>query len=180
MTYSEIDKAICDIAKEMVAECKSRLDAIPKDNKTERKALQLEHGMYAFCCNAGLLTSSNRDGCLNTRRIFTERLLSRRLPLNRLNQFYKQLDETEKMRFIAAAQAEIFIKDQWLPEQIPAFLPTNRSVQFPNSPVSFLSAVPTKHRYHSPALRFSSPVSAPVPPTPRQTKVSLRCCIHGC
>ena len=120
MTYLEIDKAICDIAKEMVAECKTRLDAIPKDNKTERKALQLEHGMYTFCCNAGMLTSPKRDGCLKARRNFTERTLSRRPTLSRLNQFYQQLDETEKMRFIAATQAEIFIKDQWLPEQLSA------------------------------------------------------------
>lgn len=120
MTYLEIDKAICDIAKEMVTECKTRLDAIPKDNKTERKALQLEHGMYTFCCNAGMLTSPKRDGCLKARRNFTERTLSRRPTLSRLNQFYQQLNEMEKMRFIAATQAEIFIKDQWLPEQISA------------------------------------------------------------
>ena len=36
-------------------ELKARLDAVPKDKATERKAVQLEYGIYTFCGNAGLL-----------------------------------------------------------------------------------------------------------------------------
>ena len=55
MTYLEIDKALVDITREKCAECKSRLESTPKDNVTERKALQVELGMYTLCGNAGLL-----------------------------------------------------------------------------------------------------------------------------
>ena len=48
MTYLEIDQAIVDITRQMCAECKARLDTIPKENGTERKAVQLEYGMYTF------------------------------------------------------------------------------------------------------------------------------------
>ena len=37
MHYLEIDKAMYDIAIQKYNECQSRLDAVPKENKNERK-----------------------------------------------------------------------------------------------------------------------------------------------
>ena len=49
MNYLEIDKAILDITQEMCKNCQAKLDTVSKENVTERKAVQLEYGMYAFC-----------------------------------------------------------------------------------------------------------------------------------
>ena len=55
MTALEIDKAMYDIVKEKYDECQSRLDAVPKENKAERKALIIEREMYGLCNRAGIL-----------------------------------------------------------------------------------------------------------------------------
>ena len=114
MTYLEIDQAIIEITRQKCAECKARLDAIPKENTTERKAVQLEYGMYTFCGNAGLLHQGNREAPLKTRQRFLGNKLHK---YPKLNDVYQSLDEEEKLRFLAALQAEIFLRDQWLGEQ---------------------------------------------------------------
>ena len=49
MTYLEIDKVISDIAEEKCADAKSRLDAVSKENTTERKAIiQARVGQGSF------------------------------------------------------------------------------------------------------------------------------------
>ena len=111
MTYLEIDKAISDIAEEKCAEAKSRLDAVSKENTTERKAIMLEHAMYKFCCNAGLLSSPKREENLRARRSYLNRVISK---YNNLNEAYQNLSEEGKLGFVAALQSEIFIRDQWL------------------------------------------------------------------
>ncbi len=117
MTYLEIDKAIVDITRRMCAECKDRLDGIPKENTTERKAVQLEYGMYTFCGNAGVLfnTVGEREGGLKKRRVFFQNVLPK---YPRLRSIHERLDEEEKMRLLAAWQAELFIRDQWLGAQL--------------------------------------------------------------
>ena len=111
MTYLEIDKALYDIVAEKYNECQSRLDSVPKDNKSERKALIIEREMYGLCNRAGLLvyTLEKREGVLaNRKRVIGEIL--RKYP--KLNKVFTQLNEEEKMRFIAALQAEIYMRDQ--------------------------------------------------------------------
>ena len=74
MTDLEIDAALVAITRQKCEECKARLDAIPKTNATERKAVQLEYGMYTFCGNAGLLFNSVGSGqryCMSDRRYGT-------------------------------------------------------------------------------------------------------------
>lgn len=115
MTYLEIDKFIVDITKEKYNDCKRRLDLIPKENSTERKAVQLELGMYNFCGNAGLLFTPNRENSLNTRLIVMNQLVPRYPSLNGV---YSGLTESEKRIFVAALQAETFIRCTWLPEQL--------------------------------------------------------------
>lgn len=114
MTYLEIYKAIADITKEKCIECKNRLDMIPKENSTERKAVQLEYGIYNFCSNAGLLygsDSTKAEECLKKRKVFIIREIHKYPGLSTL---YQSINEEEKMRFVSALQAEIFIRDQWL------------------------------------------------------------------
>ncbi len=116
MNYLDIDRAMVDLTRDMCAGCKSRLDAVPKENGTERKALQLEYGMYTFCGNAGLLFNTTGERkIMHIRRHVLENDMLKRFP--KLNLAYQALDEEEKLCFVAALQAEIFIRDQWLKEQ---------------------------------------------------------------
>ena len=82
MNYLDIDKALVDITRAKCDECKARLDATPKDNKAERKALQIELGMYTVCGNAGLLfnTYGTREGLYRTRQNFWNYALLTKYP----------------------------------------------------------------------------------------------------
>lgn len=114
MTYLEIDKAIIAITQEKCDECKARLDAIPKKNATEKKAVQLEYGMYTFCGSAGGLfnTYQTREQALRGRQHYFLNRVLHKYP--KLNCTYQKLSDEEKMCFIASLQAEIFIRDQWI------------------------------------------------------------------
>ena len=61
MTDIEIDKALIDILAEKKQACEARLAAIPKENKTEKKALHLELGMYTLCQNAEWLRNTGSN-----------------------------------------------------------------------------------------------------------------------
>ena len=111
MTYLEIDKALYDIVNEKYNECQGRLDTVPKENKNERKALIIEREMYGLCNRAGILVYvlGKRENVLTMRRRVIGQILQR---YPKLNEVFTQLDEEEKMRFIAALQAEIYMRDQ--------------------------------------------------------------------
>ena len=116
MTHLEIDAALVAITRQMCEECKARLDAIPKTNATERKAVQLEYGMYTFCGNAGLLfnTGWERTKVLHVRQTLWN---------NELHNFphiqtrYQTLDDEEKPCFHAALHGELYLRQSWLGEQ---------------------------------------------------------------
>ena len=117
MTYLEIDQALIQITRQKCEECKKRLDEIPKENTTERKAVQVEYGMYAFCGNAGLLFNTyNRDMVLLKTRVRFLKNTLRKYP--RLQRVYQDLNNDEQLCFCAALQAELFVRDQWLGTQI--------------------------------------------------------------
>ena len=111
MTYLEIDKALYDIVNEKYNECQSRLDAVANENKNERKALIIEREMYGLCNRAGLIVYvlGKRENVLAMRRRLVGQILHK---YPKLNEVFTQLDEEEKMRFISALQAEIFMRDQ--------------------------------------------------------------------
>ena len=111
MTYLEIDKALYDIVNEKYNECQARLDSIPKENKNEYKALIIEREMYGLCNRAGLIVyvAEKRENVLAMRRRMIGQILQK---YPKLNEVFTQLDEEEKMRFIAALQAEIYMRDQ--------------------------------------------------------------------
>ena len=110
MTYLEIDKAMYDIVRDQYNECQSRLDAVPKENRNERKALIIEREMYGLCNRAGLLvyTLGKREEVLANRQKVMGKIL-RKYP--KLNAVFASLDNAEKMRFTAALQAEIYMRD---------------------------------------------------------------------
>lgn len=111
MTALEIDKAMYDIVKEKYDECQIRLNAVPKENKNERKALIIEREMYGLCNRAGLLVYAlgEREHCLTFRQKVIGQILQK---YPKLNEVFTKLDEKEKKIFIAAVQAEIFMRDQ--------------------------------------------------------------------
>ncbi|MBQ9120739.1 MAG: hypothetical protein IJY12_00040 [Clostridia bacterium] len=114
MTHIEIDKALIDILAEKKAECEARLKEIPKENKSEKKAVHLELGMYTLCQNAGFLvnTTGGREGVIRTRRTVIARILEK---YPELLAKFEALDEEDQLKFIAALQAEMFLRDQMLP-----------------------------------------------------------------
>ena len=114
MNYLDIDKALVDITRAKCDECKARLDATPKDNKAERKALQIELGMYTLCGNAGLLfnTYGTREGLYRTRQNFWNYALLTKYPKHQ--EVYSTLNDDEKLSFMAAWQADLFMRDQLL------------------------------------------------------------------
>lgn len=115
MTYSEIDATMVALTRELCAACAKKLATLTGNAPTERKAIQLELGIYTFCGNAGLLfNAASRDHWLVIRRPVVEQMLPR---YPRLQQIYHSLEEEEKPRFLAAVQAELFIRDQWLGQQ---------------------------------------------------------------
>ena len=115
MTDIEIDKALIDIMAEKKQACQARLDAIPKENKNEKKALHLELGMYTLCQNAGFLinTTGGREGVLRTRRAVIGQILSK---YPKMASVFAALDEEKQQEFTAALQAELFLRDQFLPQ----------------------------------------------------------------
>ncbi|MBQ2767824.1 MAG: hypothetical protein IJF49_07090 [Clostridia bacterium] len=116
MTYLEIDAAMIALTRAQCAACEEKLTALAGNVPTERKAIQLELGIYTFCGNAGLLFHSPapRENWLKTRRKIVEKTLPK---YPRLLQIYSELEEEKKPYFVAAVQAELFIRDQWLGQQ---------------------------------------------------------------
>ena len=111
MHYLEIDKAMYDIVIQKYNECQTRLHTVPKENKNERKALIIEREMYALCNHAGLLGNStdSREDVLVKRRQVIDRIMQK---YPRLNEQFIMLNDDGKMKFTAALQAEIFMRDQ--------------------------------------------------------------------
>ncbi len=107
MTYLEIDSAILAISQQMCNECKARLDAISKENRTERKAVQLEYAMYNFCSD---ILNDRKDNILRRQR-FLEKVM---YMTPELASAYQALDDERKLCFVAALHAQPFIQDQWV------------------------------------------------------------------
>lgn len=113
MNYLDIDKDLVDITRAKCVACKERLDAIPKDRAGERKALMIENGMYTLCGNAGLLfnTYGTREGLYRTRQNFFNYAMTK---YPRHGEIYATLSDDEKLSFMAAWQADLFMRDQLL------------------------------------------------------------------
>ena len=118
MNYLDIDKALVDVTRSKCNECKARLDAIPKDRAAERKALYIEYGMYTLCGNAGLLfnTYGTREVLYRkTRQNFWGYAMTK---YPRHGEIYATLNDDEKLSFMAAWQAELFMRNQLLEKYV--------------------------------------------------------------
>ena len=118
MNYLDIDKALVDVTRSKCNECKARLDAIPKDRAAERKALYIEYGMYTLCGNAGLLfnTDGGREVLYRkTRQNFWGYAMTK---YPRHGEVYATLNDDEKLSFVAAWQAELFMRNQLLEKYV--------------------------------------------------------------
>ena len=118
MTIYDIDRAMIDIVKERITECKARLDALPKNKVNARKAVQIELGMYTLCGNAGLMlsTAEKSDSARDSFFRLRQNVLCKILPkYPKLHKVYVGLDDEEQLRFVAALQSEIFMQDQIFP-----------------------------------------------------------------
>lgn len=114
MNFLDIDKALVDVTRSKCNECKARLDAIPKDRAAERKALYIEYGMYTLCGNAGLLfnTYGTREVLYRkTRQNFWGYAMTK---YPRHGEVYATLNDDEKLSFMAAWQADLFMRNQLL------------------------------------------------------------------
>ena len=118
MNFLDIDKALVDVTRAKCIECKARLDAIPKDRASERKALYIEYGMYTLCGNAGLLfnTGGGREVLYRkTRQNFWGYAMTK---YPRHGEVYATLNDDEKLSFMAAWQAELFMRNQLLEKYV--------------------------------------------------------------
>ena len=114
MTYLEIYSALLAINQTIRNECKARLDAIPKENCTERRAVQLEYAMYDFCSASGLFNTSQiqQQALEKQPHSFVYDKLLPKYP--KINSVYEALNNEDKWCFIAALHPELFIRDQWV------------------------------------------------------------------
>ena len=113
MNYLDIDKALVDLTRAKCAECKARLDAVPKDKPGERKALLIENGMYTLCGNAGLLFNAGweRQRTYQIRQSFWGMILPK---YPKHQEIYSSLNDDEKLSCMAARQADLFMREQLL------------------------------------------------------------------
>ena len=112
MTALEINKVMAEIALQRVKDCEERLKETPKDNKSERKAIQIELGMYSLCLRAGLLYYTT-EGKTNTVQIRKNRFMNISLKsFPSIAQIYEKASEEEKLCMVAALQGEMFMRDQ--------------------------------------------------------------------
>ncbi|MBQ8863071.1 MAG: hypothetical protein IJ021_10110 [Clostridia bacterium] len=114
MNAIEIYKAQEEIALEKYNECKARLAQTAEESKTEKKALYIELGMYSLCLRAGLFdrggtAPDHAETALEHRNKFMPRII---VKYPGINEAFRALGAEEKSRFIAAIQAELYMRDQ--------------------------------------------------------------------
>ena len=118
MNYLDIDKALVDVTRAKCNECRARLDAVPKDKAAERKALQIEYGMYTLCGNAGLqfnIGGAREVLYRKTRQSFWGYAMTK---YPRHEAIYATLNDDEKLSFMAAWVAELFMRNQLLDKYV--------------------------------------------------------------
>ncbi len=114
MNAIEIYKAQEDIANQKYMECKMRLEGVSAERKMERKALHIELGMYNLCLRAGLLDRGGNpidhaETALAHRNLFIPKII---VKYPGLAEIFRALSAEEKSEFIAAVQAELYMRDQ--------------------------------------------------------------------
>ncbi|MBQ4561293.1 MAG: hypothetical protein IJA55_03040 [Clostridia bacterium] len=114
MNATEIYEALCVLAKSLYDECTQRLNSVPHQNKTERKALLLEQGMYGLSLRAGLMYMTLSDDkardVIKVRQIVFERITKEEYP--QIYSQYEMMCDEEKQCMVSALQGEVFLRTQ--------------------------------------------------------------------
>ena len=114
MNAKDIYEALCGLAKSLYDECTVRLNSVPHQNKTERKALLLEQGMYSLSLRAGLLymtlSADKARDVIKVRQIVFEQITKEKYP--QIYSQYEMLCDDEKQRMVSALQSEVFLRTQ--------------------------------------------------------------------
>lgn len=115
MNVNEIYILLVKVIDGIRDECKSRLALVPKERKTEQKALKIELGMYSLCMRAGCLymtetNSEKEEAVLKLRTPICQNIMQNHFP--HIYELYLSLDDEEKAVMLSALQAELFMRDQ--------------------------------------------------------------------
>ncbi len=115
MNISKIYNSLVEITKNIYDECKLRLDSVPKEHKTEQKAMKIELGMYSLCMRAGCLyMTANKEkkgeSVLRLRSPICQNIMQNYFP--HIYELYMSLDDEERMVMLSAIQAELFMRSQ--------------------------------------------------------------------
>ncbi|MBQ6818173.1 MAG: hypothetical protein IJP35_01015 [Clostridia bacterium] len=128
MTALEIDRALSRVMTDQWNKSKQKLSDLPSDAKNERKAIQIEVGMYSLFMRFGQLCSVKAEEMKveQRERVFyieqrervlyiREQMILREKQLSafpKIKALYEAADADEKQRIIAAFQGEIQMRCQ--------------------------------------------------------------------
>lgn len=112
MTYLEIDKALSAIVFCKCEECEKKLKTTPKEAKTERKALQIQIGMYRLFYRAAIEHFPKVTGVALTKRLAE---ITKWIPhYPHLYAAYQNADTAEKEHLLFAVHAELYMRQAFL------------------------------------------------------------------
>ncbi len=119
MTALEIDRALSRVVTDQWNKSKQKLSDLPSDAKNERKAIQIEVGMYSLFMRFGQLCSVKAEEMKVEQRervlYIREQMILREKQLSafpKIKALYEAADADEKQRIIAAFQGEIQMRCQ--------------------------------------------------------------------
>lgn len=120
MNALEIDKALSELLFEKIKESNAKLELLPKEAKNERKAVQIEIGMYNLFVNFGFLYhmrkgdtyEERRNHVLWIREKMTERM-NLFLAFPKIKKAYDVADDVERKCIIAALHSEMHMRNSF-------------------------------------------------------------------
>ena len=120
MNVLEIDKALTELINEKWKESEAKLAFLPKEAKNERKAVQIEIGMYSLFLRFGLLfdmkngdtyeQQRNHVLCIREKMLLKEELLSL---FPKIKSAYERADDDEKKRIVATLHGEMYMRNNF-------------------------------------------------------------------
>lgn len=104
-------KALSQIALDMKNECETRLNNVDKSHSNERKAIQIELGMYGLCLRAGLLyyTTGSEESLFNTLESQSSRTM---IAYDKIKEKYLSLTDGKQLFSIVVGR-EAFMRTQF-------------------------------------------------------------------
>ncbi len=108
----EIEKALAEISISMCNSCAERISQLPETARTEKKAIQIEAGMYSMGFRAAIRynTVGSREQCI---RIKSNNFLPIMQDYPRLKSAFEAADDDERQRLTAALYGEVWLISQY-------------------------------------------------------------------